>query len=86
MKKVLLWMLALSALTLAACGGSSNSNAVAILVPVPAEYSGKTNPLGADAASAGAVCSRPTAKPATARKVMAMALPAPRLILLKKTA
>jgi len=54
MKKVLLLILALSALTLAACGGSSNSNAVATLAPVPPEYAGKTNPLGADAASAGA--------------------------------
>jgi mono/diheme cytochrome c family protein len=54
MKKVLLLMLALSALTLAACGGSSNSNTVATLDPVPAEYANKTNPLGADAATAGA--------------------------------
>ena len=54
MKKVLLLMLALSSLTLAACCGSSNSNAVATLAPVPPEYVGKTNPLGANAASAGA--------------------------------
>ena len=54
MKKVLLWMFALSALVLSACGGSSNSDAVAKLVPVSPEYAGKTNPLGADAASAGA--------------------------------
>ena len=54
MKKVLLWMFALSALVLSACGGSSNSNAVTTLAPVPPEYAGKTNPLGADAAIAGA--------------------------------
>lgn len=54
MKKVLLWMLALSALVLSACGSSSNSNAVTTLAPVPTEYAGKTNPLGANAASAGA--------------------------------
>jgi mono/diheme cytochrome c family protein len=54
MKKVLLLMLALSALTLASCGSSSNSNAIATLATVPPEYAGKTNPFGADVASAGA--------------------------------
>jgi len=54
MKKVLLLMLVLSTLTLAACGGSSNSNAVTTLAPVPPEYAGKTSPLGTDTASAGA--------------------------------
>jgi mono/diheme cytochrome c family protein len=54
MKKVLLLILALTILTLAACDGSSNSNAVTALAPVPPEYAGKTNPLGANAASAGA--------------------------------
>ncbi len=52
MKKVLFAVLVLSALALAACGGGSN--AVATLAPVPAEYAGQTNPLGADAAAAGA--------------------------------
>ncbi|MBK8781746.1 MAG: cytochrome c [Anaerolineales bacterium] len=52
MKKVLFAVLVLSALVLAACGGGSN--AVATLAPVPADYAGKTNPLGADAAAAGA--------------------------------
>ncbi|MBK8428559.1 MAG: cytochrome c [Lewinellaceae bacterium] len=52
MKKVLFAILVLSALALAACGGGSN--AVATLAPVPADYAGKTNPLGADAAAAGA--------------------------------
>ena len=54
MKKVLLLLLVLSALMLAACGGSSKADAAATLAPVPAEYAGRTNPLGADAASAGA--------------------------------
>ena len=54
MKKVLSLILVLTTLTLAACGGSSNSNAVATLAPVPPEYAGKTNPFGADVASAGA--------------------------------
>jgi len=52
MKKGLFAILVLSALALAACGGGSN--AVATLAPVPADYAGKTNPLGADAAAAGA--------------------------------
>lgn len=51
MKKVLFGVLILSALVLAACGGGSN--AVATLEPVPADYAGLTNPLGADAATAG---------------------------------
>ena len=54
MKKILFFILVLTALTLAACGGGGNANAVATLAPVPAEYAGKTNPLGADAATAGA--------------------------------
>jgi mono/diheme cytochrome c family protein len=54
MKKVLLLILALSALMLAACGSPSKTNAVVTLAPVPPEYAGKTNPLGADTASAGA--------------------------------
>jgi mono/diheme cytochrome c family protein len=45
-------------LFLTACGGSegasSTGNANATLAPVPAEYAGLTNPLGADAARAGA--------------------------------
>ncbi len=52
MKKVLFVVL-LAAFTLAACGGGS-ANAVATLAPVPADYSGKTNPLGADAVTEGA--------------------------------
>ncbi len=52
MKKVLFAVLILAAFVLAACGGGGN--AVATLAPVPAEYAGKTSPLGADAATAGA--------------------------------
>ena len=51
MKKVLFVILVLAALTLAACGGSK---ATATLATVPDDYAGKTNPLGADAATAGA--------------------------------
>lgn len=52
MKKVFFGVLALSAILLAACGGGSNEPIT--LDPVPAEFAGATNPLGADAASAGA--------------------------------
>lgn len=52
MKKVLFAVLVLAALVLGACGGGAD--AVATLAPVPADYAGKTNPLGADAATAGA--------------------------------
>ena len=45
-------------LFLTACGGnesnSSSEDANATLAPVPAEFAGLTNPLGEDAASAGA--------------------------------
>jgi mono/diheme cytochrome c family protein len=52
-KKVLFLALVLFALILAACGGSK-ANAVGTLAPMPAEYAGKTNPLGADAVAVGA--------------------------------
>lgn len=52
MKKVLFAVLVLAALVLAACGGGAD--AVATLAPVPSDFAGQTNPLGADAASAGA--------------------------------
>jgi mono/diheme cytochrome c family protein len=55
MKKILFALLVLTALTLAACGGSGESSSDATtLAPVPAEFAGQTNPLGADAATAGA--------------------------------
>lgn len=53
MKKILFAILILSAVILAACGGGAAS-APATPAPVPADYAGKTNPLGADAATAGA--------------------------------
>lgn len=55
MKKHLLFILILGALVLAACGGGGGaSEEPAALDPVPAEFAGKTNPLGADAATDGA--------------------------------
>jgi len=45
---ILLGILVLGSLVLAACGGGGQST-----VTVPTEYAGKTNPLGADAATAG---------------------------------
>jgi mono/diheme cytochrome c family protein len=57
MQKVLFFGMMLAVCTLVACGGSdlgTAANVVTTLVPVPAEYAGKTNPLGVDAVSAGA--------------------------------
>lgn len=57
MRKIyfVLWV---AVLFLTACGGdessTSNQNQNATLAPVPAEYMGLTNPLGEDAAAAGA--------------------------------
>jgi mono/diheme cytochrome c family protein len=56
MRKIIL-MLVIGGLFLAACGGNESSSSVdenATLAPVPAEYAGLKNPLGADAAAAGA--------------------------------
>jgi len=53
MKKILFSVVILVALALAACGGGG-AEAVATLAPVPADFAGKTNPLGSDAATAGA--------------------------------
>jgi mono/diheme cytochrome c family protein len=56
MRKIIL-MGVVAIVFLAACGGnesSSSTNENATLAPVPAEYAGLTNPLGADAAAAGA--------------------------------
>ncbi len=48
---VLLAVLVLASLTLTACGGGTAKKEEP--KPVPAEFAGKTNPLGADAAAAG---------------------------------
>ena len=53
MKKVIFAILVLTAVLLTACGGGGTTDPNA-LAPVPADYAGKTNPLGADAAAAGA--------------------------------
>ncbi len=53
MKKVVFPVLVLLAVILTACGGGAKTDPNA-LAPVPAEWAGKTNPLGADAATAGA--------------------------------
>lgn len=54
MKKVLFSAAVLVALLLPACGGGGGGgSAQAEIPPVPAEYAGLTNPLGADAAAAG---------------------------------
>jgi mono/diheme cytochrome c family protein len=52
-----LFLILTSVLIIAACsssGNSSGANENATLAPVPSEYAGLTNPLGADAASQGA--------------------------------
>ncbi len=54
MRKIFL-VIVVGVLLLTACGGSSTTPAEnATLAPVPADYAGLTNPLGAEAASAGA--------------------------------
>ena len=57
MRKIF-FVILVGTLLLAACGGnetsSSDANENATLAPVPAEYAGLTNPLGAEAAEAGA--------------------------------
>jgi mono/diheme cytochrome c family protein len=57
MKKTLFILLVVTSLTLAACGTPESNQKVDTSVPgsVPAEFSGKTNPLGPNAAEAGAV-------------------------------
>ena len=52
MKKVIFVVVMLSALLLVACGGGAETPVA--LDTVPADFAGKTNPLGADAATAGA--------------------------------
>lgn len=56
MRKVLLISLILAAFVLISCkGGNADVDSAAVPASVPAEFAGKTNPFGADAASAGAV-------------------------------
>lgn len=53
----IVFVLMVSVLVLAGCGGSQNSsgaNEDASLAPVPSEYAGLTNPLGAETAAEGA--------------------------------
>ena len=54
MKKGILILLITAALTLAACSNVEETTSPNVLDPVPVEYAGKANPLGTDAASAGA--------------------------------
>ena len=55
MRKVFGFCLVLSLVLLAACAstGVGNVSSLPTLEPVPAEFAGKTNPLGEDAASLG---------------------------------
>ena len=55
MKNIFFIHLVLAALALAACGSEGSAGAVATLAPVPSDFADQTNPLGADAATAGAV-------------------------------
>ena len=52
-RSILLSILVITALTVTACEGGAQSPTAA-LESVPAEFAGKTNPLGADAATEGA--------------------------------
>jgi mono/diheme cytochrome c family protein len=58
MRKILFVMILGGLLLLAACGGNedstSTSNENATPAPVPPEFAGRTNPLGAEAAAQGA--------------------------------
>jgi len=55
MKKILFSVLVLAAFALTACGGDSGTiNVVFTPASIPVEFAGQTNPLGADAATAGA--------------------------------
>lgn len=54
MKKVL-FLLILIVFALTACGGGGSEESVTALAPVPSEFAGMTNPLGADGATEGAL-------------------------------
>lgn len=62
MKKYLFVVLMVGAFILAACGGGA-PEATPTLETVPAEYAGLTNPLGADAATAGATVFKVNCEP-----------------------
>ena len=53
MKRISFVVLILGAISLSACGSSVGTNTMATLAPVPSEFVGHSNPLGADAAVAG---------------------------------
>ncbi len=53
MKRIYFIVLIVGAISLSACGSSVDANTMATLVPVPPEFAGQSNPLGADAAIAG---------------------------------
>ena len=53
-KSLLLIVILAAAFALSACGGTKPVASTAPIATVPAEFAGKTNPLGADAAAAGA--------------------------------
>ncbi|MCE9646772.1 MAG: cytochrome c [Chloroflexi bacterium] len=58
MKRRMWVVLILAAFAVGACGGGGegqSADANGTLAPVPAEYAGKSNPFGADAAGEGAV-------------------------------
>jgi len=55
MKKTILYLItSVVIFTLAACSSNSQPQANDTLAPVPAEYAGKTNPLGTESAATGA--------------------------------
>lgn len=54
MKQVTFLVLMLSAFAFTGCSNGKSVDAGATPAPVPAEFAGKTNPLGVDAATAGA--------------------------------
>ena len=85
MKKVILILFVLTVLTLAACSTkSAETGSPTELAPVPAEYAGKTNPMGPEAAVAGQMCSIQTAPSVMVRKDTEMVLLGLRLTLLLK--
>lgn len=65
MKKISITILVLSILLITACSSNETSapQAIGTLELVPAEYAGKTNPLGAEAATKGANVFRTNCEP-----------------------